>query len=164
MPRFDPARRRLLTATPPGIPPPWADAQKLHELCTACGACAAACPTGILRTAGRPPVVDFARGECTFCGACADACPEPIFDRTREPPWALVARIGEACLALRQVYCQSCRDACPEAAIRFTPTWRAAPRPSVDAEACTGCGACVAACPVGAIEVGAVREGVPGDG
>jgi ferredoxin-type protein NapF len=102
---------------------------------------------------GGYPGVDFGRGGCTFCGACAAACPEPIFGEVAEAPWALVAEIGEACLALRGVVCQSCRDACPAAAIRFELVHRSAPRPRVDMEACTGCGACVAGCPTAAVAV-----------
>jgi ferredoxin-type protein NapF len=118
--------------------------------------CAAACPELILVTAEAGyPSVDFSRGECTFCGACAAACPEPIFAPRAETPWALVAAIGEACLTLRGVVCQSCRDACPTAAVRFELAYRSAPRPRVDAAACTGCGACVGGCPTAAI---AVRE------
>jgi ferredoxin-type protein NapF len=153
---FDPSRRRFLTGRPAGTPPPWADPARFHDLCTRCGACAAACPELILVTAEAGyPSVDFGRGECTFCGACAAACPEPIFAPRAETPWALVAAIGEACLTLRGVVCQSCRDACPTAAVRFELAYRSAPRPRVDTTACTGCGACVGGCPTAAI---AVRE------
>jgi ferredoxin-type protein NapF len=48
------------------------------------------------------------------------------------------------------VVCSSCRDACPAQAIHF-PILSRLPLPEVDAEACTGCGACVSVCPVGAI-------------
>lgn len=154
VPAFDPARRRFLTGRPPGTPPPWADPARLHALCTGCGACVDACPPAILVAgAAGVPSVAFARGECIFCHACADACPEPIFAPRDEPPWELRAVISEACLARRGVVCQSCRDACPSSAIRFTPALRSAPRPAVDADACSGCGACVGGCPAQAITV-----------
>ena len=101
------------------------------------------------------PSVDFRQGECTFCHACAAACPEPIFAGREQRPWELHAHIGETCLAHRGVVCQSCRDACPSGAIRFTLMLRAAPRPTVEADICTGCGACVAGCPAQAITVAA---------
>jgi ferredoxin-type protein NapF len=151
---FDPGRRRFLTGRPAGNPPPWAEPARFHNLCTRCGACAAACPEVILVTADAGyPSVDFGRGECTFCGACAEACPEPIFASRTEPPWTIVAAIGEPCLALHGIVCQSCRDACPTGAIRFELAYRSAPRPRVDTTACTGCGACVAGCPASAITV-----------
>ena len=159
-PGFDPARRRFLTGKPSVNPPPWADPQAFHELCTHCGACSAACPSGIVVTTGAGyPSIDFARGECTFCGACAEACPEPIFASRTEPPWTIVAAIGEPCLALHGIVCQSCRDACPTGAIRFELAYRSAPRPRVDTTACTGCGACVAGCPASAITVAPPGEG-----
>jgi ferredoxin-type protein NapF len=155
-PAFDPARRRFLTGRGPGIPPPWADAARLHTLCTGCSTCVDACPEGILVAgAAGVPEVEFQRGECTFCQACADACPEPIFASRERQPWDLRAAIGDACLTLRGVVCQSCRDTCASGAIRFTPALRSAPRPTVETDQCTGCGACIAGCPVQAITVAA---------
>ncbi len=66
------------------------------------------------------------------------------------PPEAVAAVIGEACFALRGVACMSCRDACAPGAIRFTLA-RGGARPSLDADACTGCGECIPVCPAGAI-------------
>jgi ferredoxin-type protein NapF len=151
---FDPARRRLLTGEVPAPAPPWADIDRLHELCTRCGACVDACPEAVLVLGRRgPPQVDFMQGECSFCGACAAACALPIFDTSLARPWAIVARIDERCLTLSRVFCQSCRDACPHDAIRFQLVQRSAPQPVIDHDSCTGCGACVAGCPAQAITV-----------
>ncbi|HET8727056.1 MAG TPA: ferredoxin-type protein NapF [Alphaproteobacteria bacterium] len=161
---IDLARRRLLQGrfgrTPAPVHPPWSDDEALRERCTRCGACAEACPEGIVVAgSGGLPEVDFSRGECTFCRACGEACPEPIFDFGR-PAWTLGAAVGDACLAGRGVYCQSCKDACPEGAIGFAPVLGSVPRPGIDLAACTGCGACVSACPADAITVSAaVGEG-----
>jgi ferredoxin-type protein NapF len=63
------------------------------------------------------------------------------------------AMIGSACLTRQGVHCQSCADACPEQAIGFTPRIGGPPLPRVEANRCTGCGDCVAACPASAITV-----------
>jgi ferredoxin-type protein NapF len=62
------------------------------------------------------------------------------------------------CLARSGVVCHSCGDACPDRAIRFRPTIGAPAHPELDPDLCTGCGCCVAACPAGAIIIGAQRE------
>lgn len=150
----DPTRRALLfgtrsAATP--IRPPWALAEAgFLEACTACGACVEQCPEQVLSVgAGRHPVFDPHLGECTFCGACAQACPTRALDRAGDA-WTLRALAGDACLARLGVVCSSCRDACPEQAVRF-PLQARIPVPVVDADRCTGCGACVGVCPVDAM-------------
>lgn len=159
---FDGTRRRFLTGRPPHpdatqMPlPPWLAASAL-DLCTGCGACAAACPTGIVKMTGERPALSFAAGECTFCGACAEACPEGLFDRERE---ALPYRphIAAHCLPHAGIDCQACRDVCPQEAIRFPPRRGGPFLPQVTASLCSGCGACVAPCPVSAIGLRPVPE------
>ena len=65
------------------------------------------------------------------------------------PPWELRASVHEGCLPAHGVVCASCREACPESAIRV-PVGGRGPA-VVDAARCSGCGACVGICPVGAI-------------
>ncbi|WP_353861081.1 ferredoxin-type protein NapF [Azospirillum formosense] len=141
-------RRR---AEPAALRPPWSRTERFTDLCTRCGACADACPEKIIRRGdGGFPEVDFRQGECSFCAACADSCPEPVFDRTSRP-WTLTARIAPSCLAMNRVVCRSCRDACPESAIRFALAPGGVAVPVVEDDACSGCGACLAACPADAV-------------
>lgn len=154
---FDPGRRALLRGrlrAAPALRPPWAlDESRFADACTGCGDCVRACPQDVLMLGeGGLPAFDPARGECTFCGDCAAACGEQAFDPVDAAPWSLHARVGDACLAQRGIVCSSCRDACGESAIRFPPT-RAVPLPRVEADRCTGCGACVSGCPTGAIRL-----------
>lgn len=141
---------------PAPLRPPWTDETSLAA-CTACGACVKVCPTGIVALSDALPVLSFDRGECTFCGACADHCKEPVFDRSG-PAFRHAVAIASHCLPKRGVICQSCADACPESAIRFRPRMGAPFLPEIDASLCTGCGACVACCPVDAVRIEAVCE------
>ena len=151
----DLARRGLLTGrsrrqlAPPR--PPWLDEARLADGCTRCGACANACPDGLI-TAGDAgfPIIDFANGGCSLCGACADACPHHLFARDRVP-FARRAAVGAGCLATAGVFCMSCADSCDSRAIRFPPRLGRPPQPMIDADCCNGCGACVSVCPAGAI-------------
>jgi ferredoxin-type protein NapF len=61
--------------------------------------------------------------------------------------------ISDACLAHAGVVCQACGDVCPERAIRFALRRGGPPLPTLNEDRCTGCGACVPICPVGAISL-----------
>ncbi|MBK1698901.1 ferredoxin-type protein NapF [Rhodovibrio salinarum] len=136
--------------------PPWASAT-FEDACTRCGACLEACPEGILvKGDGGFPEVDVTQGsgECTFCQACVDACPEPAFEAPdTHSPWDWVARIGSGCLATNGIVCQTCGDVCDYDAIPFAPEESGPPVPWLNPDSCTGCGACVAACPAQVIKI-----------
>jgi len=138
----------------PVLRPPWArDSAHFPELCTRCGDCLRACPAGILRAGdGGFPETHFENGECTFCGDCVSACQPGALLRA-VAPWRLAPAIDDTCLAQRGIVCQVCADQCDARAIRFPPRLDAVAVPVPDPSACTGCGACVAPCPVRAISL-----------
>lgn len=139
------------------IRPPWALAEpRFLDACTRCAACVERCPEQVLTTGtGGYPVFDATRGECTFCGACAEACKDGALDRGAVSPpfpWKAQVRLGD-CFAARGIVCASCADGCPEHAIRVTPAPGGLRNVTLDEDACTGCGACVSACPAQAIDL-----------
>jgi len=63
------------------------------------------------------------------------------------------ARIGRSCLAARRIECRVCREHCATGAVRLQFAPGQVARPHVDVAACTGCGACLHACPADAIKL-----------
>jgi len=157
------ARRSLFSGrahTPmaPALRPPWAlDEAAFQDTCTTCDKCIGGCAEGIiLRGAGGYPVIDFNKGECTFCGDCAEVCAPGALvaqDHDQILPWTLEARVSSDCLSACAVTCRVCGDRCDARAIRFQLAVGGVADPIIDQSLCTGCGACVAPCPVGAVEV-----------
>ena len=136
--------------------PPWSKADpQFSDACSRCYACIAACPERIIVSGdGGFPEIDFNCGECVFCRACVEACAEPVFwDPDEIYPWEIVAAVGDSCLAYHGVFCQSCRESCEAGAIAFPLKPGRTVVPSINAERCTGCGACVSVCPVAAVSV-----------
>ncbi|MBL4614468.1 MAG: ferredoxin-type protein NapF [Magnetovibrio sp.] len=150
------------------IRPPWSRQEtQFIDACTQCDKCLSACDEGIvIRGAGGYPEIDFQRGECTFCGDCAKVCtPGAIFFQKCDQdlpqqlppalpsalPWSLDAKISSACLSAKAITCRVCGDRCDARAIRFQLSVGGIADPIIDQTACTGCGACVAPCPVNAV-------------
>lgn len=147
--------RGLPADTPAPVRPPHAVSEALFtDRCTRCEDCLDQCPESIIvRGSGGLPEVNFNLGACTFCGACVDACTTDALTTAIQPAWQLRLVVEDSCLAHNRVLCQTCRDVCDVSAITFTPRAGEVPVPLVDQEACTGCGACIGACPSNALRL-----------
>jgi ferredoxin-type protein NapF len=146
-------RGRAPTRLPPIRPPGALAEPDFTGKCTTCDECVTACPEGIIfRGSGGYPEVDFRRGECTFCMRCVEVCADEALSEATQPLWRLELRVLDSCLAERQVVCQSCADVCEAEAIRFAPQLGSVATPQIDHDICTGCGACIAACPENALQ------------
>jgi ferredoxin-type protein NapF len=155
---MDKNKRRWLSAfssQPPLTLLPWLkNTDQFFDRCTRCGECRVACPQKIITIGeGGFPSVDFTLDECTFCYQCASACPEPLFTAKESVPWQLQADINQHCLALQNIECRSCQESCETAAITFYLEVGKVAQPTITAEDCNGCGACVSICPTAAIQV-----------
>ncbi len=157
-PVADSGRGNLFARTSPQRPP-WTDETRIRANCTSCGDCIRVCPEAILISGpARTPAVDFSLGACTFCGDCAAACQADVFLNTSGPPWAYQAQIEDRCLMAEGVSCRTCTDACDDEALIFDMRVRPVGAIHLSAGDCTGCGACVAVCPVAAIRITQASE------
>jgi len=143
-----------LTGQDDVIRPPWSvPADEFTKKCTGCGECVSVCPENILTIDGRNLAkVDFSKGECTFCRDCVPSCKDGALVFTNiDHPWSLNISIEGKCLAMTGVECRICDDQCESRAIRFRLTAGGVSVPQLDETLCTGCGACIAPCPVEAV-------------
>ena len=138
------------------IRPPWAlpEAAFLNT-CTRCNECIDKCPEKIIvKGDGGFPAIDFSLGACTFCGDCVEACEsDALFMNGSEQAWNISVKISDDCLSLKGVTCRSCSDSCEQEAISFKYQLGGISEPATSKSLCIGCGACVAICPVKAINV-----------
>ena len=137
--------------------PPWAIEEHLFiEQCDRCHDCIPACPKRLINIGrGGYPEIDFTNGGCDFCSDCVTAC-KPAALNKRSPdssPWNLKIEIHSSCLSLNGTTCRSCGEACDERAIRFQLKVGGIASPSVDKDLCTGCGQCIAVCPIKVVRI-----------
>jgi ferredoxin-type protein NapF len=155
----DTDKRRLFRRkyVKPGNLPWLSEPQVFSQQCTRCGECASECETNIITKGdGGFPVVDFYQGECTFCYKCAKSCPEKLFSPQSTKPWEQIATISNQCLAKQGVDCRVCEESCEPFAIQFKPQLGSVAQPTIEPDACNGCGGCVASCPTKAITVNTI--------
>lgn len=147
--------RQAATGWRPPVRPPWSlTEEEFLRSCTRCEDCRDACPEQILtRDKNGYPTTSFTNGECTFCGDCLQACNSNAItgDPDEDTPWSLKAIIKDNCLSMQSITCRVCSDQCDARAISFELKPGGKAPPLIDSEACTGCGACIAPCPVAAI-------------
>ncbi|CTQ51738.1 Nitrogen fixation protein rnfB [Roseibium album] len=157
-PQFSASRRAFLTLSrrtrDVPVRPPRSDEASIAAHCTGCQECAKACPENIIvLTGNQHPVLDFSAGACTFCNACAEACPTDAIDSTRDSNWPWKAEVQDSCFSLQGVMCRTCEDVCEPRAIRFKLALGGKSEPLIDADQCSGCGACAHSCPAQAIRL-----------
>ncbi len=140
-----------------GLIPPGLHAAVEAELCRRCNApCVNACPQDIIRLHSKShalenqPWLDFEQGGCTFCAECNVACPHTFVDENSPKTTQLgKANISEdKCYTWSGIVCMSCVSVCPLELFKFEYG-----KPSIQLDACTGCGSCVSICPASAISV-----------
>lgn len=152
------APRPLNPAVPPGVK----SREDYEARCTACGACVAACPTGVLRPSDHElgwrhamqPVMDFDRGACRYdCTRCTEVCPTgalaPLTPGEKHRFVIGKARlVAELCLMYASgEACGLCARRCPAGAIAITTAENGRRVPAVDFDRCIGCGECQWVCP-----------------
>ncbi|MDR2500648.1 MAG: 4Fe-4S dicluster domain-containing protein [Treponema sp.] len=149
----------LAGGKPPILPPGAKNLDRYRSRCIGCQACAAACPSKIIRVRHSVwPDLDYAEAPCQYnCVECGRVCPTGAIRRLdREEKHrtriALSALLFERCVVnTKGQACGACAEVCPTRAV-----WMAAytgsgvppiTRPVFDGAYCIGCGACFAACP-----------------
>ena len=65
----------------------------------------------------------------------------------------LIVGISDACLSAKGIVCRTCEEQCDPGAISFKLALGGVANAQVDATVCTGCGECIAPCPVDAINL-----------
>jgi ferredoxin len=152
----------------PVIPPGASGLRSYSSRCTGCQLCVSNCPNRVLGSSDRgvgalQPSLSFERGYCRVnCVKCSTVCPTGAIRPITVAEKSAI-QIGRAvvdrtrCIRTSEdVDCSACARNCPAGVINLMQKTGGGKDMAVDAERCTGCGACEYFCPVrpvAAIEV-----------
>lgn len=146
-----------------GIAPPGAQSiTHLKQYCTACHACVAACPNGIIKPAALEygidgfmlPTLKYNYKFCAYdCNICSQVCPDgALMPLTIEEKH--LTQIGKAhfrkdhCIIVKDgTDCGACDEHCPTKAITMQPYKDGLLLPHLNQDICIGCGGCEYVCP-----------------
>ena len=116
--------------------------------CIGLGDCVKACEFGGITVRDGVAVVDTK--SCVACGQCVTACPKGLISLVpaRKTPLVLCSSRDSGAITRKActagcIGCKMCEKACESDAIKVVDF-----RAVVDFEKCTGCGKCVAVCPM----------------
>jgi ferredoxin len=145
------------------VPPGALSRKRFLETCTACGLCAASCPSRVLQPSlGQlgargllVPRLEYGISYCQYeCTTCLDLCPSGALLKIPIGEKKLV-KIGNAALVkdrciviVKRTKCGACAEHCPTGAVRMVVGSTGLPEPVFSSDICIGCGACHHACPV----------------
>jgi ferredoxin-type protein NapG len=156
-------------------PPGGQDEEHLARACIHCEKCREVCPRTAIAPAhiedgilnARMPRMAFRQGWCDFCEhepqgpRCVAVCPTRAL-RGQDVAHAVIGVAAlnlDWCLAAKGMGCHECADACPYEAMGIGADLV----PTVDEDACNGCGACEFACislSAGSLSVGATDRAI----
>jgi ferredoxin-type protein NapG len=135
-------------------PPGAGKEENFLKLCIKCGNCIKACPHYALIFSAKSncfdedtPCLNQGKSFCRFCidFPCIAACPTGALTKTNNIRKIGVAKLhSHLCIRTKNIECSACAEICPEKAISLTGKNKA---PAIKKNICTGCGACLQACP-----------------
>jgi len=149
-------------------PPASVETVLFNSLCTRCGNCNKACPTGIIIPhtdfsdilSWMTPEVSFESGYCLeTCNLCSSVCPSGAITLfSVEAKCQLFMGSAEVrldnCLLVNNRECVKCKESCKYEAIEFVAHNNLFNViPVVDTKRCVGCGACAVICPEACIDI-----------
>lgn len=116
--------------------------------CLGCGDCAAVCPREAIYIVDNVARVEPSK--CIGCGICVRECPKSIIRLINDTAKVVVecsshdkgAQVRKYCTN-GCIACMKCQKVCPHGAVTVIDNLA-----TIDYSLCTGCGACVEACPV----------------